>query len=424
MPLSTPVRLLCHHGLAQESCSICQPSLSMPRTHSFLRTHLEALLEEARPRLWHLARLNGVAEDAAEDVVQETFVEAWRHLEQLREPERFASWLDGICRNVCRRQNRAQASISREQPRFDSADQETCDMADPLAIDPSEDLERQDMQTLLDRALGYLSASSRELIELCYLAELPQREVAQRLDISLGALELKLHRARKQLRQVLNSDLREDAATFGLLRNEDEAMGWQQTRQWCWICARQRMHGKLERQPTGHMRLRLRCPDCSPRYDTDITNTGDWPVPGLEHLHSLRPAIKRVITTSSSYYRLIFDEKRCPICHVPIQFQVIDQSMPNPLFSGDDFLPERFYTRINCPCCGVTLSDVIGTLLSHPIVRDFILSRSCVRSEPNILASCAGQDAICTRLVDLTTSEQLTIMAHPEHLQVLATFMD
>lgn len=423
--MPTPTQLVCRHGLVPTNCSICQPStLSIPHTQSGLRANLETLLEEARPRLWRLARLNGVAEDVAEDVVQETSVEAWRHLEQLREPERFASWLDGICRNVCRRQARAQASTPREQTMLDNAGPEMFDMADPLAIDPGEELERQDMQTLLDRALGYLSTSSRELIELCYLAELPQREVALRLDISLGALELKLHRARKQLRQVLNGDLREDAATFGLLRNEDEAMGWQETRQWCWICARQRMHGKLERHPAGHIRLRLRCPDCSPRYDTDITNTGDWSVPGLEHLRSLRPAIKRAISTGSNCYRLMFDEKGCPLCRAPIQFQVIDQAMPNPLLSSYNFLPERFYIRINCPCCGEILSDVISVLLANPIVRDFILSRTCVLFEPNTLATCAGQDAIRTHLVDLTTSEELTIMAHPENLHVLATFMD
>ena len=79
---------------------------------------------------------------------------------------------------------------------------------------------------LLDRALSHLSESTREVIELCYLAELPQREVAERLSMSLGALELKLHRARRQLHQILHGELREDAQAFGLNLGEDEAMGW------------------------------------------------------------------------------------------------------------------------------------------------------------------------------------------------------
>lgn len=79
----------------------------------------------------------------------------------------------------------------------ENLDEVSADLSDSLVIDPVEELERQDMQVLLDRALSHLEEGTRELIELCYLAELPQREVAQRLDMSLGALELKLHRAPK-----------------------------------------------------------------------------------------------------------------------------------------------------------------------------------------------------------------------------------
>src|SRR5579872_2603018 len=64
---------------------------------------VEAELGNARPRLMRLASLHGIAPDAAEDVVQETLVEAWRHLNQMHTPDRFDAWLAGICRNVCLR---------------------------------------------------------------------------------------------------------------------------------------------------------------------------------------------------------------------------------------------------------------------------------------------------------------------------------
>jgi DNA-directed RNA polymerase specialized sigma24 family protein len=50
---------------------------------------LEEVLAAARPRLLRLARMQGVAPDAIDDVVQETLVEAWRHLDKLRTPECF-----------------------------------------------------------------------------------------------------------------------------------------------------------------------------------------------------------------------------------------------------------------------------------------------------------------------------------------------
>src|SRR5215467_14784351 len=85
----------------------CSPTPHAHVTFVTLSANLNALLDEARPRLLRLARLQGIAADLAEDVVQETCLEAWQHLQQLREPARFSSWLDGICRNVCRRQTSA-----------------------------------------------------------------------------------------------------------------------------------------------------------------------------------------------------------------------------------------------------------------------------------------------------------------------------
>lgn len=417
--------LLCRHGQALRSCPTCQPSET--RAHAGLSAQLEELLATARPRLLRLAHLNGIVGDRAEDVVQETFIEAWQHLEKLREPDRFAAWLDGICRNVCKRQLRASSGtlqLSTLLGDAGEASQAHFDLPDPLTFDPLEELERQDMQTLLDRALGHLSESARELVELCYLAELPQREVARRLDMSLGALELKLHRARRQLRQVLNSDLRADAREFGLLLNEDEAMGWQETRQWCWLCGKQRMRGIFERQPSGALALRLRCPDCSPRYDVNIIHTGDWLVPGLEQLRSFRPAIRRVLLASTDYYHMVLHERRCNVCQASVQIQLFEHDVAAPSSSLYTMLPEGFYLRIDCPNCGTFLSEWITTALTTPIVHEFILSRPRVLFKPNSRATYAGQNAIRSGLLDLDKHEQLTIMAHPETLQVMATFME
>lgn len=55
--------------------------------------------------------------------------------------------------------------------------------------------------SLLERALGELSGKAREVVELCYLVELPQREAALRLGLTISALEARLHRARRQICQ-------------------------------------------------------------------------------------------------------------------------------------------------------------------------------------------------------------------------------
>lgn len=414
MHASETIALACQHGSTLADCSICLSVLP-------LKARLDDLLEEARPRLLRLASLHKIAADEADDVVQETYVEAWKHLENLREPERFASWLDGICRNVCKRHIHAQASnllISALPVDENDHGAATFDVCDPLAIDPSEELEHYDMQVLLDRALSYLSEDARELIELCYLAERPQREVAQRLHMSLGALEVKLHRTRRQLRQILNSDLRADAAEFGLLLNEDEAMGWQETRQWCWICGKERLRGTFERQPSGIVALRLRCPSCSTSPKIDISNTGNWDF--LGNMRSFRPAIKRMFQACSDFYGTALNKGHCNICQSPVQLHVLDRDTA---CNYDDIyhpLLPMVHVLVDCPRCGGFLTIVITTHLNNTLVHNFLLNHPRVLCEPDALTAYAGQDAIRSRVSDLNSGERLTIMTHPETLQVMA----
>jgi RNA polymerase sigma factor (sigma-70 family) len=67
---------------------------------------LDKLLALERSRLVGLcARLTGDA-GVAEDLAQETMLEAWRHLHELRDHEKFSAWLSGIARNICLRWRR------------------------------------------------------------------------------------------------------------------------------------------------------------------------------------------------------------------------------------------------------------------------------------------------------------------------------
>src|SRR5260370_9006948 len=90
--------LVCRHGTRLQSCSICQPSL--PHAHEAFAGTIGEIVEAARPRLLRVAHMSGIGPDEAEDVVQETCIEAWRPLEKLREPERLPAWLDANCPNV------------------------------------------------------------------------------------------------------------------------------------------------------------------------------------------------------------------------------------------------------------------------------------------------------------------------------------
>ena len=427
MPRSRTAYRACRHGVDLEMCSACRLVTPRPRTHAALSANLNMLLEEARPRLLRLARVNGIAVELAEDVVQETCLEAWRHLEQLREPERFASWLDGICRNVCRRQARALARSAQEtslQGVEDDADLAGPHLIDPLACDPDEEMEREDRHILLDRALSHLPAGAREVVELCYLAELPQREVAERLDMSLGALELKLHRARRHLRRVLSGALRADAEDFGLVVDQDEAMGWRETRKWCPLCGKHRLRGTFVPRPSGEVVMRLRCPDCSARYGFDLSGSGD--IISFAGMRSFLPAMKRAMRAAGVYFSGAVQHRVCGTCrsHVRIRFVSRHSLADAPVPFPSPMFPQRSFLIVECPQCGPSSADLVNGLLLDPAARAFLLDRPHVISEPDIAASYAGQDAIRSRLVDLNTAERMTIMVHPETLQVMATLIE
>src|SRR5260370_26752381 len=126
-----------------------------------LAVDLEQALSAARPRLLRLARRRGVTPDAADDVVQETLIEAWRHLNHLRSPERFDACLDGICRNVVLRWARTQGVMVHWEASLSSSPAEEQDgledlpganIPDLLAFDPAQELSRHNLALLLDRA--------------------------------------------------------------------------------------------------------------------------------------------------------------------------------------------------------------------------------------------------------------------------------
>src|SRR5215469_1576731 len=239
-----------HDTLIQERATGAQHRLA-----AALSGDRGGLLMAARPRLRRLAQLRGVAPDAVDDVVQETLLEAWKHLDRLQSLEGFHAWVDEICRNICRRYARKkQTDLVRYVPLLSpyqldgDESSETgafsiINIPDPHSLDPIEALSRQDLAVLIDRALSALPGTAREVVELCYLLELPQREAALRLGLTLSALEARLHRARVQLRQVLSGPLRADAESLGLALDQELAAGWRETRLWCNICGRRRLQG-------------------------------------------------------------------------------------------------------------------------------------------------------------------------------------
>ena len=128
---------------------------------------LEKSLVFERARLVRLcAKITGDG-IIAEDLEQETLLEAWRHIDDLHSQDKLPQWLSGIARNVCLRwaRNRGRDLHLLAEPLQD-LDAPQADQEDSLVddFDLEVELERKELIELLDRALALLTPEARALL--------------------------------------------------------------------------------------------------------------------------------------------------------------------------------------------------------------------------------------------------------------------
>lgn len=128
----------------------------------------------------------------AEDLAHEAFVEAWLKLAQLREPAKFAPWLRQVALNVCRQWYRQARRRPLALP------------AEPPADEGEPEDEAVDVERML-RRLADLSAPHRLVLVLHYLEGLSYRQTAVFLDVPVGTVMSRLHRARRALKRLLDA---------------------------------------------------------------------------------------------------------------------------------------------------------------------------------------------------------------------------
>jgi RNA polymerase sigma-70 factor, ECF subfamily len=157
------------------------------------RDHAPAVLRYARRH---------VLPDEVDDVVAETFVVAWRRLDEV--PSYGLPWLLGVARNVSaniRRGRRRQEALS---------DRIASDLDGEPAWPPS------DGDDAVTAALHGLSDADRELLTLLAWDGLSHAEAAEALGCSRGALKVRLHRARSRFAALLGQHSADPTAVVPL----------------------------------------------------------------------------------------------------------------------------------------------------------------------------------------------------------------
>ena len=129
----------------------------------------------------------------SQDITQEVFLRAYRHLCKLRHPHRFRSWLYTIMSNEC---NRWLARVTETRRREIALDDVT---DDALQIEPVHTAATEGWQVDLERAISALPDDNRVAVSMFYMGGCSLKEISEFLGVSVNTARGKLHRARQQL---------------------------------------------------------------------------------------------------------------------------------------------------------------------------------------------------------------------------------
>jgi RNA polymerase sigma-70 factor (ECF subfamily) len=142
----------------------------------------------------HALRMTGSSDDAA-DLVQKALVKGYRKLRACREPERVGAWLFRILANMCKDHVRGRrdsgVSLDRLEPvlRRDS--------------NPEADAAGAEIRARLWGALDALTPEQKEAFVLKHVEGRSYEEIAAVMDLSVASLKMRVHRARRALRGLL-----------------------------------------------------------------------------------------------------------------------------------------------------------------------------------------------------------------------------
>jgi RNA polymerase sigma-70 factor, ECF subfamily len=156
-------------------------------------------------KIYRLARNITQSNEDAEDVLQETFLKAYSHLDGFQRNSKFYTWIVRIAVNeslMKLRKRKSDRTVPLDEP-LDTGEES---VAREIAVwddNPEQRYSREEMQEILDEAVDSLKPDFRTVFVLRDIEELSTEETAEALGISVPAVKSRLLRARLALREKL-----------------------------------------------------------------------------------------------------------------------------------------------------------------------------------------------------------------------------
>jgi RNA polymerase sigma-70 factor, ECF subfamily len=164
----------------------------------------EELVARHRDKIYARAFSMMRREDEALDLSQEAWVKGWQRLAQFQGESSFGTWMTRIVINLCLDQIRKQKRQRVES--IEALEEESGGAERQMPIvnpNPTEGMERGELKERIDKALDQLSRDHRTVLVLHEFEELEYKEIAKRMDCSIGTVMSRLFYARRKMASLL-----------------------------------------------------------------------------------------------------------------------------------------------------------------------------------------------------------------------------
>ncbi len=136
---------------------------------------------------------------AADDLIQETFIRIQKNLDSLKDPSKLSSWIFSIAYNLCQ-------DYFRQTRKFTAIEVEDLEPIETFKVSlMQKKLEQHQMGQCIQDKMDLLAPDLRTVLLLSDIMACSQKEIGEILGISVSNVKVRLHRARKKFRAILEA---------------------------------------------------------------------------------------------------------------------------------------------------------------------------------------------------------------------------